>query len=58
MIPLAEFRRTRVIADVPIEMLMPVYSKFVPRNGPNAQASYVPKSAEEASRHFVSKRNW
>jgi predicted amidohydrolase len=58
VIPLAEFRRTRVIADVPIEMLMPVYSKFVPRNGPNAQASYVPKSAEEASRHFVSKRNW
>ncbi len=58
VIPMAEFRRTRVIADVPIEMLMPVYSKFVPRNGPNAQASYVPKTAEEASKHFVSKRNW
>ena len=58
VIPMAEFRRTRVIADVPIEMLMPVYSKFVPRNGPNAQASYVPKTSEEASKHFISKRNW
>ncbi len=58
VIPMAEFRRTRSIADVPIEMLMPVYSKFVPRNGPNAQASYVPKTSEEASKHFNSKRNW
>ncbi len=58
VIPMAEFRRTRVIADVPIEMLMPVYSKFVPRNGPNAQASYVPKTSEEAAKHFISKRNW
>ncbi len=58
VIPMAEFRRTRVIADVPIEMLMPVYSKFVPRNGPNAQASYVPKTSEDAAKHFISKRNW
>jgi predicted amidohydrolase len=58
VIPMAEFRRTRVIADVPIEMLMPVYSRFVPRNGPNAQAGYVPKTSEEASKHFISKRNW
>jgi predicted amidohydrolase len=58
VIPMAEFRRTRVIADVPIEMLMPVFAKFVPRNGPNAQASYVPKTSEEASKHFISKRNW
>jgi predicted amidohydrolase len=58
VIPMAEFRRTRSIADVPIEMLMPVYSKFVPRNGPNAQASYVPKTSEEAAKHFISKRNW
>ena len=58
VIPIAEFRRTRSIPDVPIEMLMPVYSKYVPRNGPNAQASYVPKTSEEAAKHFISKRNW
>ncbi len=58
VIPMGEFRRTRAIADVPMEMLMPVYSKYVPRNGPNAQASYVPKTSEEASKHFISKRNW
>jgi predicted amidohydrolase len=58
VIPIAEFRRTRSIPDVPMEMLMPVYSKYVPRNGPNAQASYVPKTSEEASKHFISKRNW
>ena len=58
VIPMAEFRRTRSIADVPMEMLMPVYSRFVPRNGPNSQASYVPKTSEEAAKHFISKRNW
>jgi hypothetical protein len=58
VIPIGEFRRTRAIADVPIEMLLPVYSRFVPRHGPNAQADYVPRTSEEASRHFISKRNW
>jgi predicted amidohydrolase len=58
VIPIAEFRRTRVIADVPMEMLMPVYARYVPRNGPNAQADYVPKTSEEASKHFIGKRNW
>ncbi len=57
-IPMAEFRRTRSIPDVPMEMLLPVYSRYVPRNGPNSQASYVPKTSEEASKHFISKRNW
>lgn len=57
-IPIAEFRRTRVIADVPMEMLLPVYSRYVPRHGPNAQANYVPRSSAEASEHFISKRNW
>ena len=58
VIPMGEFRRTRSIPDVPIEMLMPVYTKYVPRNGPNSQASYVPKTSEEASKHFIGKRNW
>ncbi|MCU0759818.1 MAG: hypothetical protein MUF07_11580 [Steroidobacteraceae bacterium] len=58
VIPIGEFRRTRSIPDVPIEMLMPVYSKYVPRNGPNSQLDYVPKTSEEASQHFIKKRNW
>jgi hypothetical protein len=41
-----------------MEMLMPVYSKYVPRNGPNSQIDYVPKNSEEASAHFIKKRNW
>ncbi len=57
-IPIADFRRTRAIPDVPIEMLMPVYSRYVPRNGPNGQATVVPKNSEEASKHFMQKRNW
>ena len=58
VIPMADYRRTRVIPDVPMEMLLPVYNKYVPRNGPNSQADYVPKTSEEASAHFIKKRNW
>lgn len=58
VIPVGEFRRTRVIADVPIEMLLPVYTRFVPRHGPNSQSASVPKTSEEASAFFVGKRNW
>jgi len=58
VIPIAEFRRTRSIPDVPMEMLMPVYSKYVPRNGPNAQADHVPKNSEDAAQHFIKRRNW
>ncbi len=58
-IPMAEFRRTRSLpAGVPIEMLMPVYSKYVPRHGPNLQASYIPVDSADASRHFASRKNW
>ena len=58
VIPMAEFRRTRIIADVPMEMLLPVYSRFVPRHGPNAQADYLPPTSEDAARHFIDTRNW
>jgi predicted amidohydrolase len=59
IIPIAEFRRTRTIPPgVPMEMLMPVYSKYVPRHGPNLQADYIPNDGADAARHFSSKRNW
>jgi predicted amidohydrolase len=57
-IPMAEFRRTRVLPDVPLAMLMPVYSQYVPRHGPNLQASYIPKDSAEASEYFAKRRNW
>ena len=58
-IPMAAFRRTRTIPPgVPIEMLRPVHDRYVPRNGPNGQASYLPADGADASRHFGSIRNW
>jgi hypothetical protein len=59
VIPMADFRRSRSIpAGVPIEMLLPVYKQYVPRNGPNLQADYIPPDSADASRYFTSKRNW
>ena len=58
-IPMAAFRRSRTIPPgVPMEMLRPVYDRYVPRNGPNSQASYLPADGADASRHFGSIRNW
>ncbi len=58
-IPMASFRQSRTIPPgVPIEMLMPVYEKYVPRDKPNQQADYIPTDSADASRHFSSKRNW
>ena len=57
-IPMAAFRGSRTIPPgVPIEMLRPVHEKYVPRHGPNLQASYLPVDSADASRHFASKRN-
>jgi len=58
-IPMAAFRRSRTIPPgVPMEMLRPVYDRYVPRDGPNGQASYLPADGADASRHFGSIRNW
>ena len=58
-IPIADFRRSRTIPPgVPMEMLMPVYEQYVPRHGPNLQATYVPTDPADASRYFASQRNW
>jgi len=57
-VPMAEFRRTRAIPDVPMEMLMPVYSKYQPRYGANLQADYIPKDGADASRYFATKKRW
>ncbi|WP_446831248.1 nitrilase-related carbon-nitrogen hydrolase [Candidatus Foliamicus sp.] len=58
-IPMAAFRGSRTLPPgVPIEMLRPVHDRYVPRDGPNSQASYQPTDAADAARHFTSIRNW
>ena len=58
-IPMAEFRRSRTLPPgVPMEMLLPVYDRYVPRHGPNGQLSYQPTDGVDASRHFAGNRNW
>lgn len=58
-IPMAAFRRSRTIpSGVPMEMLRPVYDRYVPRDGPNGQASYLPEDGADSSRHFSGNRNW
>lgn len=58
-IPMAAFRASRTLPPgVPIEMLRPVHDRYVPRDGPNSQASYQPVDSADASRHFKSIRNW
>lgn len=58
-IPMAAFRRSRTIPPgVPMEMLRPVYDRYVPRHGPNGQATYLPEDGADASRHVAGNRNW
>jgi predicted amidohydrolase len=57
-IPIGEFRRTRSLPDVPMEMLIPVYERYRPRYGANLQADYIPSDGADASRYFASKKRW
>ncbi|HEY0942328.1 MAG TPA: nitrilase-related carbon-nitrogen hydrolase [Steroidobacter sp.] len=58
-IPIAEFRRTRSIPPgVPMEMLLPVYTKYAPRHGANMHSSYIPADSADASRYYASRKNW
>lgn len=58
VVPMAEFRRTRALPDLPMEMLMPVYAQYRPRYGANLQSDYIPKDGADASRYFGSKKRW
>jgi len=57
-IPIGQFRKTHRIPDIPMAMLMPVYSKYTPPNPPNLQANHLPKTSEEAAQYYFSKRTW
>jgi predicted amidohydrolase len=57
-IPIAEFRRTHTLPEIPMAMVLPVYEQYLPRYSPGLQDGYIPTDFEDASRYFASKRNW
>jgi hypothetical protein len=57
-IPIGEFRKTHTIPEVPMAMVLPVYTQYVPRYSPGLQDRYIPVDFADASRYFASKRNW
>jgi predicted amidohydrolase len=57
-IPIGEFRKTHTIPEVPMAMLLPVYTQYAPRYNPGLQDRYIPSDFVDASRYFASKRNW
>ncbi|MGA9026382.1 MAG: nitrilase-related carbon-nitrogen hydrolase [Steroidobacteraceae bacterium] len=57
-IPIAEFRKTHTLPEIPMAMVLAVYGQYVPRYSPNLQGSYIPADFVDASRYFASKRNW
>lgn len=57
-IPIGEFRKTHTIPEIPMAMLLPVYSQYQARYSPGLQDAYIPTDFEDASRYFSSKRNW
>ena len=57
-LPLAEFRKTHSVPEVPKEMLAPVYDAYVPRYGPNLLSDHLPKDTADAAKYFGAKRKW
>jgi predicted amidohydrolase len=57
-IPIGEFRKTHILPEIPMAMVLPVYSQYVPRYSPGLQDHYIPTDFADASRYFASKRNW
>jgi len=57
-IPIAQFRKTHQIPDIPMAMLMPVYEQYQPPNPPNLMADYLPETSEEAAQYFFKNRTW
>jgi predicted amidohydrolase len=57
-IPIAEFRKTHRIPEIPMALVLAAYQKYVPRYAPNLQANYIPSDFEDAGRYFESKKSW
>ena len=57
-LPMASFRETHRLPDIPMAMVKPVYDLYRPALDPNLQADYIPDTSTEAAQYFLSKRNW
>lgn len=57
-LPMASFRSTYRLPDVPMALVMPVYQKYRPPYDPGLQLEYLPDDPQDAARYFNSKRNW
>jgi len=57
-IPIAEFRKTHTIPEIPMAMILPTYTQYRPHYSPGLQESYIPNDFEDAARYFASKRNF
>ncbi len=57
-IPIADFRRRHRLPDVPKELVMPVYEKYVPPFPSGLNLDYIPDDLEDAARHIYGNRTW
>ena len=51
-IPLASFRKTRRMAEVPVAMLLPVLQQYEPVFGPNAFLEYLPTDYQDGGAYL------
>jgi predicted amidohydrolase len=58
VIPIAEFRKTHRIPEVPMALVAPVFNKYVPRYSPGLQDDYIPKDYADSAAYYATKRNW
>lgn len=57
-IPIAEFRKSHRLPDIPMALVMPVYQKYRVMYEPGLQLDYLPKDNFDAAKFYMSKRNW
>ncbi len=57
-IPIADFRRTHRLPDVPMALVMPVYQKYHVPIDPGLSLEYLPNDMTDAARYMKEKRNW
>jgi predicted amidohydrolase len=57
-IPMAEFRKTFRLPDIPMALVMPVYQKYRPMFDPGLQLDYIPTDSTDSAKYHMAKRNW
>ena len=57
-IPIADFRRSHRLPDVPMALVMPVYKKYRPPIDPGLSLDYLPGDMTDAARRMKETRNW